>query len=395
MSYTKKFYNNKLRIKGNTFSNFLNLQDSQFLEYTLKYNYALFPSTLESHLKFFKTDVPTRKNILLFSKKLTSLAGYTITGPPDYTEKTTDDHIQLPPKTILKLFTPAIYFLKTINMKILSNILVLVLCRQNSEFRQFFVGSKYLYKIIRIHPYLFTDYGIRGLMWVGNSCYVDSVLVSLFSSGSGFVESNMLGKKLTLSSAKVLTCSQDSEKDLEIRIKIQKALNKLFTDMKDVEGSDYLYCTGFRKAIRSCGSRQTFYTNQMQDPVDFLEYLCDILEVKYNSSFNELPTVYNVISYPNFLAYHFDRLTHSKVPFTPAETVTHEGVTLYLSSVIIYTHLHYTCYFRRRQHWLYYDDMRSQMISYVGSYRDLLDDKRGSSGYNIQTDGVLYFYTEL
>jgi len=394
MSYTKKFYKNKLRINGHTFSDFLVLQDKDFVEHLLKYNYAVFPSNVESDLTFFKTDIPTRKNILLFTKKLTSTAGYTIENPPDYIKKTGQDSTQLSPKTTLKLFIPAVHFLKTIKMKILSNILVLVLCRQDSQFREFFLGSKYLYKIIKIHPYLFSDYGIRGLTWIGNSCYLDSVLVALFSLSSGFVQDNMLGKSLTLGTGKVLPCDQNNEKDLEIRMRIQKALNKVFTDMKDSESSGELYCTAFRKAIRGCSSRHTFYTSRMQDPVDFLEYLCDILEVRYKSSFNELPTAYNVISYPNFLAYSFDRFTHTKVPFTPTETVTHEGLTLHLSSVIIYTHLHYTCYFRRRQHWLYYDDMRSQMITYVGSYSDLLEDKRGRGGScGVKTDGVLYFYS--
>jgi len=394
MNYTKKFYKNKLRINGHTFSDFLTLHDKDFIQHILKYSYALFPTTVKSDLTFFKTDIQSRKNILLFTKKLISITGYTINTPPDYIQKTGQYSPELSPKTTLKLFTPAIHFLKTIKMKILSNILVLVLCRQDSEFTQFFLGSKYLYTIIKIHPYLFKDYGIRGLTWIGNSCYLDSVLVALFSLSSTFVQDNMFGKSLTVNTSKLLTCEQNKEKDLEIRMKIQKTLNKVFTDMKDLKSSSDLYCTPFRKAIKSCTSRQTFYTSRMQDPVDFLEYLCDILEVKYNSSFNELPTSYNVISYPNFLAYSFDRFTHTKVLFTPTETVTHDGVVLHLSSVIIYTHLHYTCYFRRRQHWLYYDDMRSQMITYVGSYTDLLQDKRGRGGNcGVQTDGVLYFYS--
>jgi hypothetical protein len=130
----------------------------------------------------------------------------------------------------------------------------------------------------------------------------------------------------------------------------------------------------------------------MEDPVDFLEYLSDIFGITFTTSFNELPTTYPVIDYPDFLVYTFDRNRHRNHSFTPTETVTNKGVILHLNSVVMYTNRHYVCYFRCNRHWLYYNDMKNPSITYVGDYEYLLEDTK-SSKYNIKTHGVLYFYS--
>ncbi len=64
MNYTKKFYNNKLRIKGRKYLEIDLLND------ITEYEYIIFPDTNHPLLKFFMTDFSTRKNILLFTKKI-------------------------------------------------------------------------------------------------------------------------------------------------------------------------------------------------------------------------------------------------------------------------------------------------------------------------------------
>lgn len=387
MNYTKKFYNNKLLIKGHKYL------EIDFLNDIPQYLHIIFPETTPE-IKFFKSDFSIRKNILSFTKKITNILGYDITKRPQYITRIsnyTDN-----PENILKLFIPCIAFLKNINMTILSNILVLMLCdfcHTNKPFKTFLNNSRYIYTLTRIHPYIFTKCNIKGLKWVDNSCYLDSVLIALLSIDSTFVKNNIIDKGLTENTGKLLSCSKDKEKDLQIRTKIQKEINRIFITIRDTENKVPLYCTNLRKIFKSCENKYTFHTDNMEDPVDFLEYLCDIFGITFTTSFNELPTTYPVIDYPDFIAYTFDRNRHRKHPFTPTETITKDNNTLHLNSIVMYTHRHYTCYFRCNNHWLYYNDMKNPSITYVGDYQYLLTDKKENSNYNIQTHGVLYFYS--
>ena len=390
MNYTKKFYNNKLRIKGRKYL------EIDLLKSFTDYEYIIFPDTkklTQSDLKFFMSDFSTRKNILSFTKKITNILGYDITKPPQYIKRISDYTDQ--PEKALKLFIPCIAFLKNINMTILSNILVLMLCdfcHTNEPFKTFLNNSRYIYTLTRIYPYIFTKCNIKGLKWISNSCYLDSVLIALLSSDSTFVKDNILEKQLTENTGRLLTCGKDKLRDLQIRTKIQTEINRIFKTIRDSDNKEPLYCTNLRKIFKSCENKYTFHTDNMEDPIDLLEYLCDIFGISFTTSFNELPTIYPVIDYPDFLVYTFDRNRHRKHPFTPTETVSNKGVKLYLNSVVMYTSRHYVSYFRCNNHWLYYNDMKNQSITYVGDYQYLLEDTKGSN-YNIKTHGVLYFYS--
>ena len=61
-------------------------------------------------------------------------------------------------------------------------------------------------------------------------------------------------------------------------------------------------------------------------------------------------------------------------------------VKYFLKSIVVYRCVHYTCYFRCKNFWYYYDDARSK-IEFVGDYEKLLLAEPSPI-----TQGILYFY---
>lgn len=234
---------------------------------------------------------------------------------------------------------------------------------------------------------------IKGLSWVGNSCYIDSVFVSLFAAPNNFVDENILNKELKIDPINsMFKCNNDSKEDLQTRQNIQEELRQLVEKIRNPKGVDSINCTNFRNLIKRCKTSNKnlkFYSTRTQDPVEFLEYLCNIFNINFNASFNELPIGYLSISYPEFKVYTFDRRVHRKASWTPPMTLNNLNLNLNLNAVVTHTPGHYTCFFRLKNVWYFYNDYPKPVIKHIGSYNELLK----HSQINVKTNGVLYFYT--
>ena len=237
---------------------------------------------------------------------------------------------------------------------------------------------------------------INGLTWTGNSCYIDSLFICLLASPNTFVDRNILNKRLKEGVYENFSCNNDPEKDLKIRQQIQDELRKLTANIRGQSGDNVITCTNFRKIIRACKTTNKnlkFYGNGEQDPVEFLEYICNIFGITFTATFNEDPIGYLAITYPDFRAFTFDRRIHRNTTWTPPKTTRTGSNVLQLSSVITYTPGHYTCFFRIGSVWYFYNDMSNPFVKTIGSYSDLLERKIERNKINVQTHGVLYFYT--
>jgi hypothetical protein len=378
MNYTHKFYKDKLRIRGRKYTEFMQLDSTPFLQNIISYSKIILPTEITSDIEYFKTDPTIRKKILHLTNKIINICGYRITTPPDYITEIYPSEIDSEVTIyVIGLFIP---FLELVNMTILSKILNLVLCHENIRKK-----SKPTSSVLTATP----KCNISGLTWTQNSCYLDSVLIALMGTENSFIHDHILDKNLSLIGEKNLFCGKNKERDLEIRSEIQRELNVIYKNIKDPNSKD-LYCTTLRKLFRNCGDYQ-FHTGSMQDPTEFLEYLCQIFDIKYTITFNLSPDMYLMIQYPGFEVYNFRRMEYKKTPFTPPETIN----GLYIRAVIIYTHKHYTCYLKCGKYWFYYNDLRSRKFRYIGDdFQTTLNDKRESQGYNIKTGGVLYFYSK-
>ena len=237
---------------------------------------------------------------------------------------------------------------------------------------------------------------INGLTWTGNSCYIDSLFICLLAVPNTFIDKNILNKRLREGVYDNFSCNSDPERDLEIREEIRDELRALTANIRGASSDKVITCTNFRRIIRACKTTNKnlkFYGAREQDPVEFLEYICNIFGIRFTATFNEDPIGYLAITYPDFRALTFDRRLHRNTTWTPLKTTRTGSNVLQLSSVVTYTPGHYTCFFRIGAVWYFYNDMADPFIRIVGSYNDLLDTTLGRNKINVQTHGVLYFYT--
>jgi uncharacterized UBP type Zn finger protein len=312
-----------------------------------------------------------------------------------------------------------------------------------------------------------------GLKYTGNSCYQDSVLLSLFAIPNKFIESNILEKDLNKikESQKEIICSNDTKEDIKSKEEIQKELNKITNSIRN-KGEKVEYCSMLRSLIKKCPSTsgQKFYETGTQDAGEFIQYLFSIFNVEGMSKstktilsnnldeninedsdntvlssyrmFNTSPIIlipsqkiidskitYYLDQYEDamfdeknlyrhsdgksykrrieitnvnntdYLIFYAQRLSlresssvkrnYNKI--IPDETITLENnKKLSLHAIVVHKSLHYTCYIKCKNYWFYYND-KSNKIDYVGSYKDMIENKDNRT--DPCKEGTLYFYS--
>lgn len=119
---------------------------------------------------------------------------------------------------------------------------------------------------------------LRGLDWVGNSCYLDSSLFSLFAIPNKFIDDNILNANLTPRYSQI-ECSSGAESDdvVELgevdwlnRIEIQDKLKHIvFNIRNNIETK----CVDLRKSLRKCDNTCQYAGDNTQDAGEFLTAL--------------------------------------------------------------------------------------------------------------------------
>jgi ubiquitin C-terminal hydrolase len=147
---------------------------------------------------------------------------------------------------------------------------------------------------------------LYGLFNTGASCYLDSVLFSLFAIKNKFIDENMLYNDLKYDESKTalfgnfncakkvysVNINKTKEIDLKNRKIIQENLRKIAESIrgnKDVE-----YCTDLRKSFKPCVYTEDFSETGMKDPAELLIFILKIFnldkavyeKVVYTTKFN-------------------------------------------------------------------------------------------------------------
>lgn len=110
---------------------------------------------------------------------------------------------------------------------------------------------------------------IRGLEWVGNSCYLDSVLVALFAVPCEFTN-RILHDPIPTSTNTGTKCTVQGIKS------VQSELNKLVSTIRSNDGTNttkVTTCSNLRAAFKQCGSTQNFWDSNTKDAGEFLTFL--------------------------------------------------------------------------------------------------------------------------
>jgi hypothetical protein len=383
-------------------------------------------------------------------------------------------------------------FLNEIDMELFSSLIFLGLCKYYklnknkipiSEFKKWLKTQSYIIKYVDYIPFIFPldCENIVGLRWVGNSCYLDSVLTCLFAVPNKDIIDNILLKDLdTLKDEKFLDikCSDDIDIDIKYKKDIQTSLNDIVISMR---GFKYVKnCSQLRKMLSKCPVSQKFHRTGTQDAGEFLQYIFGLFNVNIANSITKTYGSNNKIDWTQ--TSELEYITRPIISITPLllkemkdnnsiYNITHsiktieitefdndnlfkpkiDGITyeytfkkqeifmekespfiifylnrLYsglifnknknkrlktlentsqiinvkieapekfenfeLFGIVIHKNNHYTCTFKCKKDWFYYDDT-SLPIQQIGSYKKMLKIKP-----NPLKRGTLYFYKKL
>ena len=116
---------------------------------------------------------------------------------------------------------------------------------------------------------------------IGNSCYLDSVLLSLLTVQNDFVDSHILNAELKNRPVSRLECIPENrpklpEIDLRNRNRVQNELIKITNSIRG--NKDVKRCTSLRKILESCPHEENFSDTRQKDAGEFLGYILNIFD---------------------------------------------------------------------------------------------------------------------
>lgn len=279
----------------------------------------------------------------------------------------------------------------------------------------------------------------NGLEYYNNSCYIDSVLISLFTpNNNGNVLREILLHSIENDNRSNICCS-DLNLSKQSRKLIQKELSYLFLSINKKGDYNIKNISNLRKLFKNCKHIEDYSNNRMKDPAEFISYIFDLFNVcaikkqlvygiinpkevklidksidnnasvvithilnspisleklveqnetnkitfnRGDDNFIGTLTMINLIKAP-FIVFHIQRNTiynSFNLNKVTSPDIINIGKTNYkLSAVIVFNSNHYTAFFRKSSNWYYYDDMSPNVMI-------------KSDDFQIESKGVLYFY---
>ena len=126
---------------------------------------------------------------------------------------------------------------------------------------------------------------MTGLKYTGNSCYQDTILISLLAIPNKFIDREIINKdidKISLDEKREIKCSEINTKNDRIRrTKIKMELIKIMNSMRN-KGETIKTCSKLREYIKDCPSTggQEFHGTGTQDAGEFLMYLFSLFNIE-------------------------------------------------------------------------------------------------------------------
>jgi ubiquitin C-terminal hydrolase len=115
---------------------------------------------------------------------------------------------------------------------------------------------------------------IIGLTWTGNSCYLDSALMSFLVIPNLFTE-YMLNMDLSTVKLPYEGLCGDGSKDLRNRQRVQQELKRIANSMRGI-GPKVDNCTSLRSILRSCPDPEEYHDTSFKDAGEFLTYILNM-----------------------------------------------------------------------------------------------------------------------
>lgn len=310
-----------------------------------------------------------------------------------------------------------------------------------------------LHKLEKMFRYIYDmlpETRIKGLNYCGNSCYMDTILQSIFAPKNDDISRQIL--KRDINTIKDLIICKGN-----IRAKIQKELNEIKISISGLNQIEN--CLKLKKLLYDCKGSENFHAFNTQDAGEFLLFLFNIFDVNTTGRLRETYVSNDITGFKNILCVSkvdyengpiinipvcvlrtqkeyklidslnlsedtvFDKYNmykHNKELFCrrlelnkvvrasfivfninrlylngrknhtkiifPQSFIIGEN-ELFLNAICIHNRNHYTCYYKVGTLWYYYNDMNYTEDLFVGSYQNLLILQ------DIQKNSTLFFYS--
>ena len=104
-------------------------------------------------------------------------------------------------------------------------------------------------------------------------------------------------------------------------------------------------------------------------------------------NYNLTKSVWRFIS-STFLIFNIHRLNPINGKYNKKKVEILEKIqNLYLTSIVLFRNMHYTCLLQYEKEWYFYNDMIPNRLKKIGNFFDMVN-----SSYSPQTDGTIFFY---
>jgi hypothetical protein len=241
--------------------------------------------------------------------------------------------------------------------------------------------------------------------WADNSCYKDSVIVSLFAPTllRRFVKNTLLEKPIESKSL----CP------LEVRLQIRDELKSVYKYIHSVNPKKY-NIRNFSQKLRLCNfNGEDFGDDEMKDAGEFLQFLFSTLDTNVSLRVDngqermDIPIGMFILDsdphpdfnsavepfvYPEFFSIIVQRNSLRGINHSPIQ-IPEKIDDLRIVSVVIFRSAHYTCYYLCAGVWYYYNDIgngdRPQITEVGDSFDAVISQTRFPKP---TTHGTIFFY---
>lgn len=163
------------------------------------------------------------------------------------------------------------------------------------------------------------------LTWIANSCYIDSVLISLLLIPNKFITNNILSdlyinsdsKKYSICRDKITYGTLSYKNDLQKRGIIQDELRNITSHLRN-GGTERKNCINLRRLLQNCNNPvSTWWTGNMEDAGEFLKYIV-LMFIPDVLIFEQITTGINTTN--NFTRVTIKRIQKGHIVHTIAST---------------------------------------------------------------------------
>jgi ubiquitin C-terminal hydrolase len=230
-----------------------------------------FPPSVED-VETFRKDAGVRQLVIDVVIKYMKYLGYSFVTGPAYVRVTKESStVDKEWPTVIAM----VRFLVLIDMLPIALLIVLALCkskRMSVKIASILASS--VPSMIGMLENPMKPIPLSGLKYSGNSCYMDSLLMVMFSPNSDVIKKYFIDQNLyDLKYKKRIW----KECELKNRNSIQQSLKKIYTSI--FTSSSDTECGNLRKTIKLCPGTQEFGNKDTQDAGEFAQYLFGLFQV--------------------------------------------------------------------------------------------------------------------